>query len=436
MPPVPPPNAKAAIKPLHASPAGVRSALALMGARVNRTPVLESPLLNKELGGGRLLVKAECLQRTGSFKYRGALHRLLRLQADDPAAAERGVVAFSSGNFGQALAAAATSLGIHCTIVSPHDAPPLKLERIAHYGARLELSTASDGENREVVAAALARRYAQEEGATLLHPFDDVHVVHGQGTLGLEFLQQAEELLTGAGVVGAGTSRGDRDRTLAQLDSIVVPCGGGGMTAGICLAVEEAEQTRALAARARKFMRSSSSFDDLTGWRDDVSGGGDAEMDSQRTRVMTVEPTGYDDHAHSLASSQRLSLSEIYRPDGGLAVPAAKSTACDALMASAPGEITWAINGPRLAGAVAMDDESVARAMRVAFDHFRLVLEPSGALGLAAVLDGQERMVHEAHEGAALAGGPVLPPGHAVGVILCGGNTDFETFAGMLGYHK
>lgn len=311
-----------------------------------------------------------------------------------------------------------------------------------------------------MVAAALARQYSEEEGLTLLHPFDDVHVVHGQGTLGLEFLQQAEEILTGAGIVGAGeASNGRRGGDASRgggnsprwLDSVVVPCGGGGMTAGVCLAVEEAAETRALAARARDFMRSSSSLVDRTAVlalvRDNAAsgvgdGGGDSETSLPQTRVMTVEPTGYDDHAHSLARSQRLSLGEIYRPEaaGGLGDPKGRSIACDALMASAPGEVTWAVNGPRLAGAVAIqDDASVARAMRVAFDHFRLVLEPSGALALAAVLDGQERMVHEAHTersgGAGLGGGngPVLPPGRAVGVVLSGGNTDLATFARMMG---
>ena len=197
-----------------------------------QTPVLESRLLNQMLGG-RLLVKAECLQHTGSFKYRGALHRLLRLREDDPEAAARGVVAFSSGNFGQALAAAATSLGIDCTIVSPHDAPPLKLERISKYGARLRTSTAAEGENREVAASALARALSEGEGLTLLHPFDDPHVIHGQGTIGVELLAQATALLAGEG--------GESD----ELDTIVVPCGGGGMTAGICLSVEAAVQAAA-----------------------------------------------------------------------------------------------------------------------------------------------------------------------------------------------
>ena len=170
-------------------------------------------------------MKAECLQHTGSFKYRGALHRLMRLQADDPEAAVRGVVAFSSGNFGQALAAAATSLGVHCTIVSPHDAPPLKLERIEKYGARLRTSTALPNENREVVASALAQQLSVEEGLTLLHPFDDAHVIHGQGTIGMEFLEQARQLLSADEAAAAkGLGRELKTTTLYWLNLYGLCC--------------------------------------------------------------------------------------------------------------------------------------------------------------------------------------------------------------------
>eukprot|EP00606_Chrysophyceae_sp_TOSAG23-5_P001603 GSChrysophyteH2.ASY1.ANO1.830.1 assembled CDS len=345
---------------------GVSEAATLLHGRVVHTPVLESRLLNQLIGGGRLLLKAECLQHTGSFKYRGALHRLLRLQQDDQLAASRGVIAFSSGNFGQALAAAATTLGIKCTIVSPHDAPSVKLERIRNYGATLRTSVAdyTTGENREVVAAALAMRLSQEHGLTLLHPFDDVDVIHGQGTIGLEFLAQADSLLGIAGGANGSSS------------------GSGGAISGI--------QTL--------------------------------------PQVVTVEPPGYDDHAHSFASlgKQRLSLAQIYDSDadsGGAAVTGrarSKSQACDALMAGAPGQITWEVNRQRLAAAIAVEsDASVARAMKVAFDHFRVVLEPSGALALAAVLDGHFRASSA--------------PGRAVGIIASGGNTDLVTFASLMG---
>jgi threonine dehydratase len=351
-----------------ASLKGVRAAAELLHGRVVKTPVLESRLLNEELGGGRLLLKAESLQHTGSFKYRGALHRLICLQRDDPAAAARGTVAFSSGNFGQALAAASTSLGLKCTIVSPHDAPPVKLERIRQYGADLRTSTAdySAGENREVVASAMAQELSRRHGMTLLHPFDDVDVIHGQGTVGVEFLSQARDILGGGG-----------------LELIASPCGGGGMAAGVGLAAENSE-----------------------------------------TKVMTVEPPGYDDHAHSFASptKERLALASIYRAGDGHG----KSTACDALMAGAPGVVTWEVNRRLLSGAlVVSSDASVARAMRVAFDHFRLVLEPSAALPLAAVLDGM--LSPQCGEEAR------IPPGRTIGIIASGGNTDLSTFARLMG---
>jgi threonine dehydratase len=358
------------------SKAGVIGAAKLLAGRVVQTPVLESRLLNAELGGGRLLLKAENLQHTGSFKYRGALHRLLCLQRDDPSAAARGVVAFSSGNFGQALAAAATTLKLNCTIVSPHDAPPVKLERIQKYGATLQMSTANydKGENREVIAAQMAHDISHKHGMTLLHPFDDIEVIHGQGTIAHEFVQQVRDL------EDAGNSPN------GSLDLIAVPAGGGGMAAGICLYVEDSD-----------------------------------------TKVVTVEPTGYDDHVHSFAHSEkdRRTLAEIYSENDDVN-SIEKSVYCDALMAGSPGSITWDVNRNRLADAIAISsDKSVARAMRVAFDHFRLVLEPSGALSLAAVLDR--------HLSSRDPSQPILPPGMMIGVIASGGNTDLTTYAKLMG---
>lgn len=361
--------------------AGVLAASSLLQRHVVRTPLLECRLFNEiYLGGGgrRLFLKAECLQVTGSFKYRGALNRLLRLREDDPDAARRGVVAFSSGNFGQALAAASASMGMKCAIVSPHDAPIVKRERIQGYGADLRTSIAKPRENREVVASALAKKISEDEGMTLLHPFEDVHVVHGQGTAGVEILEQAREALS-----AQGDNKGDSDTRL-EVDTIVVPCGGGGLTAGINLAVESA------------------------GLLDHM-------------RVVSVEPAGFDDHARSFRSPEqkRLSLAELY-PDHD-PPPPERSTACDALMAGAPGKITWAINAPRLADAIASPgDQSAARAMRVAFEHFRVVLEPSGALALAAVLDGDV----------------AVNPGMAVCVVGSGGNTDMATLARLMGCNQ
>ena len=332
--------------------AGVSAAYKLLSNKVVRTPLLESPLLNEQVGT-RVLVKAECLQTTGSFKYRGALHRLLKLRQESPEeAATRGVVAFSSGNFGQALAAAATSLDIPCCIVSPHDAPPIKLERIKKYGANLVLSEATEGQNREVIAAALAQELSDTQGMKLLHPFEDMHVVHGQGTCGMELLEQAP----------------------TDLGTIVVPCGGGGLTAGTCLAVEQK---------------------------------------GAETRVVSIEPKGFDDHAQSFQRGRRISLAEMYPSP-----PEGRSKYCDALMAGAPGVTTWSINGPRLFDALeSLGDDSAARAMRIAFEQFRLVLEPSGALGLAAVMDGQVDVSDE----------------KPVAVICSGGNTDLPTFDRLMG---
>ncbi|KAL3935996.1 MAG: hypothetical protein SGBAC_008595 [Bacillariaceae sp.] len=324
---------------------------------VVRTPLIESPLLNEELNC-RLLIKAECLQRTGSFKFRGAFNRLSTL---DKESASKGVVAFSSGNFGQALAAAATALQIPCCIVSPHDAPAIKLERIEKFGADLVLSTAKPEENREVIASALAQEISASKGMTLLHPFEDSQVIHGQGTCGMELLDQCQEM------------------TGSPPDMIIVPCGGGGLTAGIQLAVEHHQ------------------------------GSGT----TKQTEVYTVEPRGYDDHARSFSAGKLQSLSDIYSSNPP---PTDRSVYCDALMAGAPGDITWSVNGPRLQGALeSSGDASAANGMKVAFDHYRLVLEPSGALGLAAVLDGQVDVTDK-----------------TVVVIGSGGNTDLDLFAKVM----
>lgn len=345
------------------SPSGVADASerAKSSNVVVKTPLVESPLINEELNC-RLLIKAECLQRTGSFKFRGAFNRLSTL---DKESASRGVVAFSSGNFGQALAAAATSLDIPCRIVSPHDAPAVKLERIQKFGADLVLSTARPDENREVVASALAREISSTKGMTLLHPFEDAQVIHGQGTCGMELLEQCQEL------------------TGSPPDIILVPCGGGGLTAGIQLAVEYHQGTGA----------------------------------SKHTEVYTVEPRGYDDHARSFKASKLRSLAEIYSNESP---PGDRSVYCDALMAGAPGEITWSVNGPRLKGALeSSGDASAANGMKIAFEQYRLVLEPSGALALAAVLDGQVDVTNK-----------------TVVVIGSGGNTDLGIFSKLMEMRK
>lgn len=208
---------------------------------LHRTPLLESVALNL-LTGARILVKAEALQIAGSFKIRGAMNRILCLSPEERA---KGVVAFSSGNFGQGLAAACMFENVKCTIVMPGDAPVPKEERAKSYGATVVRSEIIEGVNREVTAAALAQSISTNEGATLLHPFEDFHVMAGQGTCALEIIEQCE------------------DRQIGTIDALLIPTGGGGLAAGCCIAMAEL---------------------------------------SPDTEVFAVEPEGYDDHSQSLAT--------------------------------------------------------------------------------------------------------------------------------------
>lgn len=331
---------------------------------VVRTPLLEAPLLNrlveKHLGKKlRVVFKAECLQHTGAFKFRGATNRILKLTPEEKS---KGVVAFSSGNFAQALALAAATNNVKCTIVAPHDAPPLKIERTKLYGAHVILSTPKPGENREVAASALANTFAQETGATLLHPFDDFDVMFGQGTLALEAFEQAKAM------------------GIDRLAAMVVPTGGGGMMAGCALAKQYA---------------SDNDKQDLNTFSPGTN-----------TRLWTVEPDGYDDHALSFFDENKKRT-----PLQG--TPA--KTVCDALQASAPGLLTWQINQNAIHGSVCMPDAAAIEAMKIAFTELKLVLEPSGALGLAALLAGK---IH-------------VDEDDIVCIVLCGGNVALHDFVDM-----
>lgn len=344
-------------------PKAVAEAAKRIARYVVRTPLLEDPLLNAVVSKRRgvdvrVVVKAESLQRTGAFKFRGALNRLLQMDEEQRA---MGVCAFSSGNFAQALAYAASITGTKCTIVCPHDAPVVKMARTRAYGATVVMSHAKEGENREVAASSMVQQLSLDTGAVLLHPFDDWQVIHGQGTLALELYEQLESLHDPS----ITRPRGGSDAAVARASSLVIPCGGGGMTAGCVLATQHV---------------------------------------SPSTKVFAVEPKGYDDHVQSFANSQLTPLS---------GPPVA--TICDALQANAPGQLTWEVNGPNLAGAVGIGDDDVVKAVNVAFDHLRLVLEPSGALGLAAVLNGS------------------IPAsdGDVLAVVACGGNVsraDYQSF--------
>jgi threonine dehydratase len=302
---------------------------------VVETPVLESERLNGRVGV-RVLLKAECLQHSGSFKIRGALNRILQLSHAERSA---GVVAFSSGNHGQAVALAAKWLGIPATIVMPADAPATKIEATRAHGAEIVLYD-REREDREVIATKLAA----DRGAPLVPPFDHPDVIAGQGTAALEL---------------GRTVRARR----TELGALYVPCGGGGLAAGSALAIK-------------------SVFADCA--------------------VYAVEPAGYADTAESLAAGERRMLT------------AHPSTLCDALRVPTPGAITFAINRRELAGAIAVDDDAVREAMVLAAEHLKIVVEPSGAVALAALLRTKPAKA-----------GPI-------GVILSGGNVDRAVWRSVL----
>jgi threonine dehydratase len=314
----------------------VEAAAVRLKGKAVLTPLLESPLLNARLGG-RLLVKAEMLQRTGSFKFRGAFNRISLIPQADRA---RGVIAFSSGNHAQGVAAAAKAFGIAATIIMPSDAPAVKVRNTRALGAEVIFYDRWT-ESREAIGA----RLAEETGATLVRPYDDPGIIAGQGTIGLEIAAQAE---------AAG----------ARLDACVVCCGGGGLVAGTALALADR---------------------------------------SPGTPVFAVEPVGFDDTARSLAAGERLANA-----------PGATSF-CDAIVTPMPGEVTFRINARLLSGGVAVTDAEVADAMRTAFDALRVVVEPGGAVALAAALSGK-----------------VPVEGRTVAVVCSGGNVDPDVFVRVL----
>lgn len=333
------------------NPKFVATAASRISPHTVLTPLLEASILNDVVSDAlglrnvRVLVKAESLQHTGSFKFRGAMNKLLQLPLEEK---ERGVVAFSSGNFAQALAFASRIVGVKCTIVAPHDAPQLKMSRTRQYGAAVILSTPREGENREVCAAAVARQFSTDNGATLLHPFDDWEVIYGQGTLALEVFEQF----------------------LGNIDALLVPCGGGGMLAGCSLA---------------------------------------AQLISPSTKIIGVEPEHYDDHCASFYSDNKERM----------AVKVQQPTICDALQASAPGELTWEVNKQFLTSMCRLSDADAAGAMQVAFTELKLVLEPSGALGIAALLQ------NKVDKG-------LLKDGSCVAVVACGGNVSIENYCRII----
>lgn len=310
--------------------AGVRDAAAKLAAILPQTP-----LLVHEIRGVPVAFKVESLQPIGAFKIRGAWHRLTALDAE---ARERGVVAFSSGNHAQGVAWAAKRLGMPAVIVMPADAPAVKLEATLALGAevvRYDRAT----ESREKIAAHLAHA----RGAALVPSFDDPWIIEGQGTAGIEAMSQMVEA------------------RLPDPARVVVPCGGGGLAAGMALALPDAE-------------------------------------------IVVAEPEGWDD--------MRRSLEAGWIEPVGENPPA---TACDALQTPRVSPLTFDVLSRRGTTGVAVSEAETRAAQRWAAAKLRLVLEPGGAVALAAVLAGK------------VAAEPGLL------VLLSGGNADPDAYARVLG---
>ena len=314
----------------------VLAAQARISGHIVRTPVLRHPWLD-EAAGRPVLVKAEPLQRTGSFKLRGATNAVLRLA---PERRRAGLVAYSSGNHAQAVACAGAAVGAPVTIVMPSDAPAIKVANTRRWGAEIILYDRMR-DDRE----AIGREIAGRTGASLIPPYDHPDVMAGQGTLALELYEDA---------AADGVAIG----------ALLVCAGGGGMVAGCALATSAV---------------------------------------SPNTRVFAVEPAGSDDTARSLRAGERLANA-----------PGA-SMLCDALLASMPGELTFAVNREHLAGGIVVTDDEVRAAMRWSFANLKLVAEPGGSVALAAVLAGK-----------------APETGGALGVVVSGGNVDPATFAEAL----
>jgi threonine dehydratase len=300
------------------------------------TPTLENQQLN-DLAGGRILIKAECLQRTGSFKFRGAWNRISRLDRDTT---KGGIVAYSSGNHAQGVAAAAEIKGLPAVIVMPADTPEIKKVNTRAYGAQIVAYDRAT-ESREEIAT----RLVEERSALMVPPFEDRYIIAGQGTAGLELAEQARAID-------------------AKLDAVLVPCSGGGLIAGIALAME-----------AR----------------------------SPQTHIYAVEPEDFDDYGRSLRSGRRQRNAK------------SSGSICDALLSVEPGELTFAINAPRLAGGLSVSEDEVRRAVRFAFERLKLVIEPGGAVALAAILAGK-----------------IETRGRTIAIVASGGNVDSGLFAGII----
>lgn len=316
--------------------AAIRAAAERLKNVVRRTPLLNSPFLD-EIAGRRVWVKAEALQHTGSFKFRGAWSTVSALPED---AARKGVIAYSSGNHAQGVAHAAARHGIAAVIVMPEDAPKLKIDNTRAFGAEVVLYDRQNG-SREEIGEALAN----ERGLTLIRPYDEPLVIAGQGTTGLEIAEQAASV---------GVTQAD----------VVVCCGGGGLSSGIALALES---------------------------------------EAPGLRLRPTEPEGFDDVARSLASGGRVTNNTN------------TGSICDAIITPSPGKLTFPIL-QRLSGpGIVVSDEEALLAVALAAMRLKLVVEPGGAVALAAALFRKEEI-----------------EGEDVIVVATGGNIDAAVLSDAL----
>ncbi|OUS04135.1 threonine ammonia-lyase [Rhodobacterales bacterium 52_120_T64] len=312
----------------------INAAAARLAPVVRRTPMLSSPFLD-EMAGRRVLVKAESLQHTGSFKFRGGWSALSGMSEAQRA---NGVIAYSSGNHAQGVALAAAKFGVPAVIVMPEDSPKLKVANTQALGAEV-VTYDRLRDSREEIGAQLAA----ERGLTLVKPYDEPLVIAGQGTIGLEILEQA----TAEGIETA---------------DVLIPCGGGGLTSGISVTFEGTD-----------------------------------------LRARTCEPEEFDDVARSLASGER----EVNATQGG--------SICDAIVTNSPGEITFPIMLKNCGPGLVVNDEEAMRAVAIAYQRLKIVLEPGGAVALAAALFHADKV-----------------EGDAVIVVATGGNVDTDVFTQCL----
>ena len=317
--------------------ADVDAAAARIKGVAVRTPLINHPVLDDRLGA-RVFLKAETLQRTGSFKFRGAYNKCSSIPQDKRAA---GVVAYSSGNHAQGVAAAAKLLGMRATIVMPADAPKAKRMRTEALGAEV-IGYDRNTEDR----AAIAGRIVAERGATLVPPYDDPLIVAGQGTIGREIVED----LAAQGL---------------KPEIVFIGMSGGGLAAGTALGIKAG---------------------------------------APEAQIYGVEPEGFDDTLRSFRSGKH---ETNQRMSGSI---------CDALMSATPGEVTFPINSKLIGQGFAVSDEEVGRAVRFAFEELKLVVEPGGAVGLAAMLAGKLDL-----------------KGRIVCGVLSGGNVDATLFAKLIG---